>query len=323
MAFHAARVEKVSGVYAILGPHGVYVGQSANCWNRGTFSLAVGLGLPCGIMRELPGASNLDRQREEAVVAKIFVARGLHVCSHFNGRSGRTWASNATTISRSRPPKPKVTQVHEENGRIIIQTTQRRASAILNVLAGSTLEEAGKELGISGERVRQYMRDAKLTTKDRKRVVTDSLLMAKWVARGRHHTDLAAHRQERIRALVAWLREFAGMHSRSPSYQELAQSVRPSISRNASAPYLLGYIGRDARGTGKTGRLHALYRLAGLKPWKPGTQPGSQQLTCRRGHQQWHVTRSGKRCCRECRRQTSRRAYQKSRLQRVPQQEAP
>ncbi len=86
-------MERVSGVYAILGPNGVYVGESGHCWSRGTLATAVKLGLPCGIVRELPGYTRLARLPVEAEVAQLFIARGLPVVSKFSrftNRAART-----------------------------------------------------------------------------------------------------------------------------------------------------------------------------------------------------------------------------------------
>ena len=72
------------GVYAIQGPNGVYVGQSADCGARHTLRLAVKLGWPCGIVRELPGATGDQRLAAEAQVARLFSCRGMRVISRFS-----------------------------------------------------------------------------------------------------------------------------------------------------------------------------------------------------------------------------------------------
>lgn len=78
----------LSGVYAIQGPNGVYVGQSSDCWGRSTFQFAIALGLECGIVRELDPRKSLEgRLRVEAAVARLFARRGLTVISHHRGRS--------------------------------------------------------------------------------------------------------------------------------------------------------------------------------------------------------------------------------------------
>ena len=83
---------KVSGVYAILGPRGVYVGESADCWGRRSLGLAASLGLECGIVRETPAASRLERIRAEAAVAEIFHERGMTIVSEYLGCTGRPYA---------------------------------------------------------------------------------------------------------------------------------------------------------------------------------------------------------------------------------------
>lgn len=75
--------KKVSGIYAIEGPRGVYVGESADCWGRDTLRLAVMLGLECGIIREMPGADRLWRIRGERAVAQMFERRGFKVLSGY------------------------------------------------------------------------------------------------------------------------------------------------------------------------------------------------------------------------------------------------
>lgn len=77
----ATTVIGTSGVYAIEGPFGVYVGQSWDCWSRGTLAIAVKLGWPCGIIRELPGSDDCERRRVEALIAQLFRDRGFAVVS--------------------------------------------------------------------------------------------------------------------------------------------------------------------------------------------------------------------------------------------------
>lgn len=54
------------------------------------------------------------------------------------------------------------TIVVEHGDHVTIQTTPRRASAILMVLAGATLQQVGDELGVTRQRIGQYVRDAGL-----------------------------------------------------------------------------------------------------------------------------------------------------------------
>src|SRR5260221_8646008 len=83
------RPAQISGVYAILGPNGVYVGESSDCWGRNTLGLAVLLGLECGIIREMPHQARLARTRAEREVAQLFQRRGLPVVSSFMGERYR------------------------------------------------------------------------------------------------------------------------------------------------------------------------------------------------------------------------------------------
>jgi hypothetical protein len=77
---------RIVGVYAILGPNGVYVGQSLDCLNRGSLQLAIKLGLQCGIVREVrraypERAMRARLLRNESAVARLFARRGLSVVS--------------------------------------------------------------------------------------------------------------------------------------------------------------------------------------------------------------------------------------------------
>jgi hypothetical protein len=70
---------KVAGVYVINGPNGVYVGQSTDCWSRGTLHLAVLLGLDCGVIREEP--IDWKRLKAERDVMQVFKLKGMNVVS--------------------------------------------------------------------------------------------------------------------------------------------------------------------------------------------------------------------------------------------------
>lgn len=71
----------VSGVYAILGPNGVYVGESTDCWGRNTLDLAVRLGLDCGIIRETPKLTTFQRRLIESSISGLFRSRGMKIVS--------------------------------------------------------------------------------------------------------------------------------------------------------------------------------------------------------------------------------------------------
>ena len=78
----AKRIAKfpiVSGVYAICGPNGVYVGESADCWARSSLGLAASLGFDCGIIRELPGFSEELRRIVEKQIQDLFRRRGFNI----------------------------------------------------------------------------------------------------------------------------------------------------------------------------------------------------------------------------------------------------
>ncbi len=73
------RLPKVAGVYAILGPDGVYVGESTDCWNRSTLVFAVRLGLDCGIIREANCATKDGRLTNEYEVQELYKSRGFPI----------------------------------------------------------------------------------------------------------------------------------------------------------------------------------------------------------------------------------------------------
>ena len=162
------RQAPVSGVYAILGPNGVYVGESCNCWTRGTLELATKLGWECGIVREMPGAGRLLRIRAEADVAKMFRARGFVVVSAFLNdpppkrerfSHHRPWASDEKLRLRR---KRRHTTVSDSGDHLTIMTTFRRYYAILHVISGSTIDDTGREFGVTRQRIHQFISEAKI-----------------------------------------------------------------------------------------------------------------------------------------------------------------
>lgn len=265
------RVPRISGVYAILGPNGVYVGESAHCWKRGTFALAVQLGLECGIVRETPGLSRLERIRQEAEVAQLFTARGLPIVSQYLVYA---WPAQYKDLlsTKDRHYQPRLTWVETSDDRLVIHTTPRRAGAILAVLSGETLAAVGQRLGVSRERVRQYLASAGLK----------SQISVKW-ARAATKNDIDFHRRvanrhrrvetrhQRAEMIVRLLRAFASEHSRAPTYTELHRLVFHRAPKpNSAAPRLCAWLGSYTNVPDYLRRLHAAYRLAGLEPRKPG-----------------------------------------------------
>lgn len=73
----------INGVYAILGPNGVYIGESQDIEHRETYKLAAQLGLDRGIVREFPiRTSRTGRLKAERDVANLFRSRGLPVVTN-------------------------------------------------------------------------------------------------------------------------------------------------------------------------------------------------------------------------------------------------
>jgi predicted transcriptional regulator len=232
---------------------------------------------------------------------------------------------------------PKSTVVTESADRITIQTDARRSGAILMVLAGATLQQVGDELGVSRERIRQYLQDAHLTTKMRAPLFSE---VFQDTDKERHTRRVWAkrdamilERQGRIRRAVQIIKDFQRERGRVPTYEELCAHLIRRVEKHQAAPVLAGYLGRsgqavsqDRRGKrggrrGKQGRaLQALYRLAGF----PGKRVGAwtwtwtcparaRQTHCRRGHEMnaentRYFTARGRRrrYCRACRNLTSR-----------------
>lgn len=132
---------RVSGVYAIQGPNGVYVGESHDCWGRATLRTAALLGFECGIVRELPGADRLARIRAEAEVAKIFKTRGLTVLSRFLTYSA------PQQYRRFRAYKPRLRK----------PPSARNLEIAEKVRGGLSHTEVSRLYGISRQRVSQIV----------------------------------------------------------------------------------------------------------------------------------------------------------------------
>lgn len=80
----------VTGVYLVghaTDPLKVYVGSSLDCFGRN--SRHERLGLPWGIVQEMPGASPLERIHAETKVAQLWAARGFTVVSSHEGSHRR------------------------------------------------------------------------------------------------------------------------------------------------------------------------------------------------------------------------------------------
>jgi predicted transcriptional regulator len=281
----ARRVRRVpvSGVYAILGPNGVYVGESRDCWKRGTLATAILLGLECGIIRETPQVSRLARIRVEAEVAKLFQSRGMPVVSQYLNYAFPDQYAGLRVHHPSRS-QPKVTEVQHLADRIVIRTSPRRASAILQVLAGASLKEVGDEMGLSRERVRQYMKDAELSApKVRKRMKTTSQeTRDRFSNRGRVQREARAKQKERVERWVPWIQGFVAREGRAPKYWELAVAIGLRLKRTpgknggwgtTAGAMLIGFFSRHSHNTQHRSVrvLHAIYRMAGTQVNKAGS----------------------------------------------------
>ena len=135
---------KVSGVYAVCGPNGVYVGESYDCWNRGTLELAAVLGLECGIVREMPGASRLELVRAEAEVAKIFQKRGMVILSKY--------------LTYSAPQQYRAFRVYKKVAPRVPPTPSRRNLGIFRLYQqGETITGIARSCFLSRQRVSQIV----------------------------------------------------------------------------------------------------------------------------------------------------------------------
>jgi hypothetical protein len=162
------------------------------------------------------------------------------------------------------------TRVTIQGDRIEIQTDPRRASAIMQVLGGATLQEVGDAMGITRERVRQYLKDAQLRaslvrTRLRPTSRTDQ---ARFNKIGAFKRSLIARRKTRAAQWVPWLRDYAEREGRNPTLEVFARAVfGRRVPKNSCAGLLIRYFASKA-GLGthrEIRRIHALYRMAALE----------------------------------------------------------
>jgi len=184
--------------------------------------------------------------------------------------SGSPVSWEALTFDAPKRHGTRVTRVtHEPDGKMVIETTPRRASAILQVLAGATLTEVGQSLGVTRERIRQYLRDAGLTVKDRFRPRDNATQAAR---RATFHRALTqrqrqkAEIRERLRRMATWIERFVGDNGRVPTHGELAEAMagRPRLQ---AMPFLLGYLRMTTMQGGRRGSrvLRLAYQWAGVE----------------------------------------------------------
>lgn len=114
---------------------------------------------------------------------------------------------------------PRHTQVTQIGDRIEIHTDPRRASAILQVLSGGTLQEVGDQLGVTRERIRQYLKDVGLTVAMRQRQVDHTERVARFQrgSRRRNRTHQKQRQRERLHRAAAWIQGFAAEEGRPPT----------------------------------------------------------------------------------------------------------
>lgn len=152
-----------------------------------------------------------------------------------------------------------------DGDRLTIQTDRRRATAILNVLAGSTLQEVGDLMGLSRERIRQYLKDAGIRCREvRTRFHPSSPLARDKFDKAQYHRQKTRQRRrqrERVARWVPWIAQWAKAHGRGPTYKELAQAIGV---RGPSSPMLLDYFRRGRHWRRHTRLLKVIYRMAGI-----------------------------------------------------------
>jgi hypothetical protein len=150
----------------------------------------------------------------------------------------------------------------------------------MQVLAGNSLQAVGEQMGVTRERIRQYLMDAGLRTKEARGSVQHCDATHVWAwerfrtwepgRRGLRARRL--RRRERVARWVVWLRDFAESNGRSPTYTEFARAVFGECTTSASAPRLIPHFAvHSITNRPRAIRiLHALYRQAGIVPVKPG-----------------------------------------------------
>lgn len=164
------------------------------------------------------------------------------------------------------------TKVVQDGDRVEIHTDPRRASAILQVLSGGTLEEVGANLKVTRERVRQYLQDAGLTPSIRllqrphQKQQTENRIRFTNARRRARMERMRVKQRERVVAAIAYVQEFSKRHGRAPIFRELAigLGIRSVTTRNSGA-LLVSYLKRHVRRHSGTRRiLGFIYRKAGV-----------------------------------------------------------
>lgn len=157
------------------------------------------------------------------------------------------------------------TVVQKTKNRITIHTDPRRMTAVLLVFSGLTLDDAGKELGITRERVRQYLADCGLRIHRRKRRDTQSQ-ETHWKSFYRAKSE-HQKRKERIRlrlgSVVEYIQQVINTEHRVPLRVEVVRGMGFQ-SAIAQLCWLGGRTWESYKQ--KNRRMKLAYTLAGVEP---------------------------------------------------------
>jgi len=170
----------------------------------------------------------------------------------------------------------RTTTVTADGDHITIQTTPRKHSALLMVLAGATLEEAGQVLGVSRQRVQQYLKEAGLTSAVRSRPSRSSFDKYRKPRRDEYwrsrRATMRARRKENAARAVTYLRAYYEANGVVPTTRQLAEVLRGrKCRRHQAAPFLVALFGGHLLDRRAWRRIKAVYSMAGLAPRGPGS----------------------------------------------------
>lgn len=191
-------------------------------------------------------------------------------------------------------PQP-VLQTTVEGDRITIQTDAARAGALLHFLAGGTLQEAANMIGVSRERVRQYLAKAGISSKDRERYSESRYQHGEHRKRqSARPAERKALRRQRMRQVIRTIRYMTQRDGKAPTVNALAEAIRgaPLASSHAwGAPWLSSYLGFYGPNNGCLRSyprywrvVSRMYRLAGVSDQRPRvpnrvpTEPESAEM---------------------------------------------
>lgn len=159
-----------------------------------------------------------------------------------------------------------VCRVSESGGRVVIETTPRRAEAILLVLSGATLKEVGQRFGLTRERIRQYMAQAGLSTRNRQLIRSQPYAQRRWRRglQGRRRLS-RTERQERKFAVIAAIKTVGQQSDGIPSVKAVAAIIfaRP-LAKTECAVALGNYLVQGSRRR-ISRALRAAWHMAGYE----------------------------------------------------------